>query len=343
MKDQLKKLIASVLAICTFASMTAPSVFADWKQNTDKTWIYIENNKRLTGWQQIKSTWYYFDSNGIMQTDWQKISNIWYYLKPNGAMAVGWQKIGSDWYYLRGNGAMATGWQKVGDYWYYLRGNGTMVTGWQKVGSNWYYLKPSGAMATGWVFVGDSWYYMDSSGAMVTGWLSQGDKTYYLQPDGRMATGQITIDGTVYTFDENGVSTGSKKPEDLASEAFAKEVLKLVNQQREAAGKKALTMSSKLTEIAKARCVELQKNFSHTRPDGSDWYTIFPEYGLAGAGVGENIARYYYDASKLMNDLMNSAGHKANILSSTFQYIGIYYLTDSYGYPYIVQIFSNAE
>ena len=124
------------------------------------------------------------------------------------------------------------------------------------------------------------------------------------------------------------------------NEDYAWQVLDIVNQERAAAGLPALTMDKKLIESAKVRAVEITSVFDHTRPDGSSCFTAFPS-GLGWRG--ENIAAGQKSPSAVMTGWMNSAGHKANILSKNFKSIGIacYYVPGSqYGY-YWVQCFGG--
>ncbi len=124
------------------------------------------------------------------------------------------------------------------------------------------------------------------------------------------------------------------------NEDYAWQVLDMVNQERAAVGLPALTMDAKLISSAKVRAVEITSLFDHTRPDGTSCFTAFPS-GLGWRG--ENIAAGQRNPSSVMNGWMNSAGHKANILSKNFKSIGIacYYVPGSqYGY-YWVQCFGG--
>lgn len=109
-----------------------------------------------------------------------------------------------------------------------------------------------------------------------------------------------------------------------------KEVLDLVNQERANAGLEPLVMDQKLFEVANQRASEIAIRYSHTRPDASDCFSIFPEIDysqITGSGVlvssAENIASGFSSAESVMNGWMNSAGHRGNILNSSFKYIGI--------------------
>ena len=78
--------------------------------------------------------------------------------------------------------------------------------------------------------------------------------------------------------------------------------------------------------MAAVRAAELPEKFDHTRPDGSDWKTVFGEFGVeVPYKRGENAGRGKDTASKQVNSWMNSSGHKANILKDNVTKIGVGY------------------
>lgn len=97
-----------------------------------------------------------------------------------------------------------------------------------------------------------------------------------------------------------------------------KAVLDQVNQARADIGLDELNWNEELAAAAAVRAQEIQQVFSHTRPDGSDWWTVNSELIY-----GENLARGYQSADSVMQAWMKSAEHKDNILYSGFQTIGI--------------------
>ena len=133
--------------------------------------------------------------------------------------------------------------------------------------------------------------------------------------------------------DNNGSSTSASK--------FANEVLALVNKERAKEGLSALSMSSKLLPPANTRAKEIKQVFSHTRPDGRSWSTVLSDYNITVKTAGENLAYGYNTPEAVVNGWMNSSGHRANILNSKFNNIGIGVYTDSKGTVYCTQIFSN--
>ena len=79
--------------------------------------------------------------------------------------------------------------------------------------------------------------------------------------------------------------------------------------------------------------------FSHTRPDGSEFSTVYAEKNISFLKAGENIAYGQKTVKEVMEDWMNSEGHKANILNSQFTSIGIGHHVGQNGIHYWTQLF----
>ena len=74
------------------------------------------------------------------------------------------------------------------------------------------------------------------------------------------------------------------------NEALENEVIKLVNAERTKRGLSKLTTNSKMASASDKRAKEIYTKFSHTRPNGKAWDTVFAEYGIKKGYAGENIA-----------------------------------------------------
>ena len=115
---------------------------------------------------------------------------------------------------------------------------------------------------------------------------------------------------------------------------MAKEVLTLVNQKRQENGLAPLSWNKTLAKAADIRATEIVVSFSHTRPDGSEWWS-------AGAQtqMGENLAFGQTSATEVVEAWMKSSTHRGNILSSSYSVIGVscYYCNGVY---YWVQEFA---
>lgn len=137
------------------------------------------------------------------------------------------------------------------------------------------------------------------------------------------------------------VSPGAVQLQDAGNlQEFAQQVVELVNQERAKAGLPGLQNLAVLNTCAETRSGELVSTFSHTRPDGSNCATALNEYGVTWRTSGENIAYGYPDPESVMTGWMNSAGHRANILSENFDAIGVGVISRN-GVLYWTQVFAG--
>lgn len=117
---------------------------------------------------------------------------------------------------------------------------------------------------------------------------------------------------------DNGTDSGN-----VENYAYVKQVVELVNKERNKNGLASLTMDSELNRAAAVRAKETAQSFSHTRPNGSSCFTALDEIGYSYSSAGENIAMGQSSPSEVVNAWMNSEGHRANILNSSFTKIGV--------------------
>lgn len=116
----------------------------------------------------------------------------------------------------------------------------------------------------------------------------------------------------------------------------------MVNKERTSRGLPALTYDPVLQQIARDHSADMfaRGYFSHYSPEGKN---VADRAQMAGYGftvIGENLA--YAPSLELAHQgLMNSPGHRANILSADYQKIGIgAAVSDEYGIMF-TQNFSN--
>lgn len=126
---------------------------------------------------------------------------------------------------------------------------------------------------------------------------------------------------------------------DGSQDAFANEVVRLVNEERAKAGLPALTVDRGAASAAQVRAKEIERSFSHTRPDGSSFNSALTEAGVNFRGAGENIAYGQNSPEKVMEGWMNSSGHRANILNSSYTSIGVGHYQNTSGVNYWTQLF----
>jgi uncharacterized protein YkwD len=103
-----------------------------------------------------------------------------------------------------------------------------------------------------------------------------------------------------------------------------KQMLDLVNQERQAAGLSPLQADPELTEVARKHSADMfaRGYFAHDTPDGLTPFDRMREANVRFLTAGENLAL----APTLQiahTGLMNSPGHRANILRREFGRVGI--------------------
>lgn len=109
-----------------------------------------------------------------------------------------------------------------------------------------------------------------------------------------------------------------------------------INKEREEIGLNDLIYSNGLTSAGQVRAQECEDLFSHTRPDGSDWYTVNETIMF-----GENLSMGYDTADDVVQAWMDSQTHRELIYDEEFQTcgVGIYkgkdnimYIAGEFGY-----------
>ena len=80
-----------------------------------------------------------------------------------------------------------------------------------------------------------------------------------------------------------------------------------------------------LAEAARGKAEDMAQKgyFAHTSPEGTTPWSWFKKAGYRYRYAGENLAVYFSDSWDVHTAWMDSAGHRANILSGKFTEIGI--------------------
>lgn len=122
--------------------------------------------------------------------------------------------------------------------------------------------------------------------------------------------------------------------------ADEKEVFDLINKQRTQNGLSALKLDTETLRVARIKAQDMVDNnyFSHNSPTYGTPFQMLNSFKISYKTAGENIAENSSN-SAAVTAWMNSSGHKANILNSSFNYTGIGVVKGSkYGKIY-VQLF----
>ncbi len=138
-------------------------------------------------------------------------------------------------------------------------------------------------------------------------------------------------------FDDQAIALAAQAVNADMAANFAKQAQAAfdeVNAIRTQNGLEALTWNSNLESAALVRANEATDVWSHTRPDGSAWWTVD-----STCMYGENLARGYSDADSAVNGWMNSETHKANLLKADYKTVAISIVLGNDGRWYWAQEF----
>ena len=117
---------------------------------------------------------------------------------------------------------------------------------------------------------------------------------------------------------------------DASVRAFEAEVIRLVNVERSKRGLGPLEEDWQLSRVARYKSQDMHDNryFSHTSPVYGTPFQMMKSFGISYRSAGENIAKGQLTPQAVVDAWMNSSGHRANILNTSFTHIGVGYLAD---------------
>ncbi|WP_051656690.1 CAP domain-containing protein [Butyrivibrio sp. AE3004] len=119
-------------------------------------------------------------------------------------------------------------------------------------------------------------------------------------------------------IDDEAIALAGEATTSQGAMAAAQAAFALVNQKRSAAGLGQLSWSDALTQAALVRAQEIVGTFSHSRPNGTEWYTV-----NSSIMYGENLAKLYNTGDAVVDAWMASPTHAANIMEGGFKTVGI--------------------
>lgn len=125
-------------------------------------------------------------------------------------------------------------------------------------------------------------------------------------------------------------------------EVSEKEMFNLVNKERADRGRKTLVFDSRLQVIARAHSEDMFQRgyFSHYSPEGETVANRATKAGIDFLVIGENLA-YAPSLDLAHKGLMNSLGHRENILSTDYNKVGIGVFDGGVYGKMFTQVFSN--
>ena len=119
-----------------------------------------------------------------------------------------------------------------------------------------------------------------------------------------------------------GGDTGQDNTAGLTAQE--QQLVNLVNQERTSRGLPALKVDMTLVKTARMKSSDMVRNnyFAHQSPTYGSPFDLMRSQGVSYRAAGENLAGAPTVESAHRN-LMNSPGHRANILNSRFTHVGI--------------------
>lgn len=116
----------------------------------------------------------------------------------------------------------------------------------------------------------------------------------------------------------------------------------LVNNEREKAGVDKLRVDESMMVVARGHSKDMfeRKYFSHYDPDGHDAAWRMQRANLDFQIVGENLA-YAPDVETAHTGLMDSEGHRKNILDHQFHRVGIGVIDGGPSGKMLTQLFAD--
>lgn len=158
--------------------------------------------------------------------------------------------------------------------------------------------------------------------------------TYAGTSNGSNYAGNSKYYTTYYTYKPAQTTTTSGKPATTTTTANTattasitaeeQQMVNLVNQERKSRGLAALTVDSKLVKVARMKSQDMiNKNyFGHQSPTYGSPFDMMKAQGITYRYAGENLAGAQ-TVQQAHTNLMNSTGHRANILNTNYTKIGI--------------------
>lgn len=206
------------------------------------------------------------------------------------------------------------------------------------------------------VFIG---FWLSASGILqgteLGNWLDR-IVSYIPTPETWSEMGSLELD--IDQLSKTAGSSVDTEPEDTVAATPASsevnysivedKIFTLLNELRLEKGLNTLQRNDMLKKAADLRAVETETLFSHTRPNGTDAFTVFKEEDIdyAYQVVGENLgmATNYLEetemAELLFNGWVESEGHYENMVRPEYEEIGIGVHYDG-EFLYATQIFGT--
>ena len=120
------------------------------------------------------------------------------------------------------------------------------------------------------------------------------------------------------------------QPSGLRTSVFTQPILRAASEIRVQYGLQPLKTNWELSRVARYKSQDMvdKHYFSHTSPTYGSPFQMMKAFGLSYRTAGENIAYGQRTPQEVVNAWMNSSGHRANILNSSYTQIGVGYVAN---------------
>lgn len=147
---------------------------------------------------------------------------------------------------------------------------------------------------------------------------------------------------TIQPISKDRISLNFTQTKIIIDEKSEAEILDRVNKERRDVGLDELQVSTKLRDLARVYGQDMfaRGYFSHYNPEGESPFNRMDEANIVYQIAGENLA-FAPNATIAHQGLMDSPGHKANILSPDFKIVGIGVIDGGIYGKMFVQEFTN--
>lgn len=181
------------------------------------------------------------------------------------------------------------------------------------------------------IFAGvGNWYIVQVEGDFI-GAVSQ----KYVKPIYPGSSG--TSSGTSANIGSNSSGNSSQQSNTSSLSSDELETFNLINQQRINNGLSELKIDNELQRVARIKAQDMVDNnyFDHNSPTYGTPFNMMKNFGITYKTAGENIAGNSNNSSAV-TAWMNSSGHRANILNSSYNYTGLAVVSSPrYGKVYV--------
>ena len=134
-------------------------------------------------------------------------------------------------------------------------------------------------------------------------------------------------------------------PAATTTPAWVDEMLTRINAERSSVGAAPVRLCATLMTAAQRHSEDQAANsrMSHTGSNGSTMSQRVQAAGYLGwTSLGENVAAGYPSVTSVMGGWMGSTGHRANLLSASFQHVGVGRAASGSGTLYWTQNFGRS-